>query len=183
MSNDLYQPKLQPELVPGPLADRSVFNALRRNKLWQMIRQNTMNAAGNQCQICGAHTRLMFCHEDWNYDDNHQVATLAHFMWICQDCNGAIHTGPKAAVGAGTPMYTHYTKFVTEIVEHVMNVNHMTSEEVVKMLKQAYQIYNERSKFVWLIEIHPQLLKQYPFLVDVKRWMESWPQNVFIQSD
>ena len=80
-------------------------------------------------------------------------------------------------------MYTHYTKFVTEIVEHVMNVNHMTSEEVVKMLKQAYQIYNERSKFVWLIEIHPQLLKQYPFLVDVKRWMESWPQNVFIQSD
>jgi hypothetical protein len=165
MDDDLKQKwNLRPQRVPAPLEGRSVYRALRRNKWWKKIRSNTRNTAEGKCEICLTPEGRMYCHEDWRYDDQSHIATLKRFMWICQNCNGVLHIGGGPYSWSGDLEDDPCMK----IIGHLMEVNQMSVEEACALLVEDNEIYDERSKHEWKVEISSRLIEVYPFLTDLQ---------------
>lgn len=83
---------------------------MESRKDWETIRRDTLSACGNCCVACGARTEGLQCHEQWHYDDDHGVATLAAFVISCRHCHAAEHMGRATVKGFGDAALNHFCR-------------------------------------------------------------------------
>ena len=156
--------RLQPNIVPRPLARRSVFKALEGRKDWRKIREYVIDAARGSCQICGARREKgMICHEVWHYEDKKWIATLVDFILICPDCNQVIHYGNVMAWEGDL------SKDPTALaLDHLIRVNGVVLKDAITLLTEASDKWSKRSKHDWKIVISPNLIERFPILAQLE---------------
>ncbi len=132
MSNER---KLQIELVPRPLWRKSLKSTLGRSE-WDRIRRIVYRRQGYKCGICGA-TGTLYCHEQWEYDDDNCTQTLTGFIAVCDDCNNCIHMGRAQSVLSKADF--------NSVLEHYAKVNGCSKEDTSKDIAEASAKWRERS--------------------------------------
>lgn len=145
--------KLQPELVPRPLWRISAYRTLGRGKDWKSIRQDTLEAGGGHCGVCGDSTPPLYCHEKWDYDDKTGMATLVGFQALCDPCNWATHIGLAGERGHSQ-----------EARAQLARVNGMSAGEVDALIERAKKDWMRRSQMRWEVAVDQALLERYPRL-------------------
>jgi len=145
--------KLQPELVPQPLWGLSACKLLRGLAPWKQIRFAELERAGHRCETCGATSHPLFCHEQWQYDDQKSVATLTAFHLACADCNLVLHMG-----------LAHLRGEFTQALAQLCRVNQIAEESAKQIFANARSIWRKRSRKHWRVGVVPELLQTYPQL-------------------
>jgi len=135
------QMKLHIELVPETCWYQSLHRTLPKVQ-WTKIRRQTVEKAGNVCEICGASGKL-YCHEIWEYDDKKRIQGLRGFEAVCSLCNLVKHIG-LANILAVQGKLDYET-----VVVHFMKVNNVNREEFEKHRREAFALWKERSKTEW----------------------------------
>ena len=146
MSHEIHG-KLPIELVPLPLWGKNLHKTLKRSE-WDTIRKTVYARQNYACGICGTTDSQLFCHEQWEYDDETHTQTLVGFIAICAMCNNCAHLGMS-----GKLVQQGYVK-LDDIVEHYMRVNNCTRETFDKDKKTAFDLWSTRSDYIdWKQEI------------------------------
>jgi hypothetical protein len=145
--------KLQPELAPQPLWGISAYRLLGRGARWKQIRQDTLEAAGHCCSVCGATTPPLSCHEKWDYNDKNTTATLIGFMILCAACDAATHMGRAVKHGQSDIA-----------LKQLCRVNGITLAEAKQLFMKAMTAWQERSRKEWRATVARFPLKRYPQL-------------------
>jgi hypothetical protein len=147
-------PRLSPELVPQPLWGVSASRLLK--SAWtRRIRPQVVAESDGRCTRCGGETKLMFAHEEWDYDDANAVATVVRLTLICQDCNSVTHFGRLPE------------QYREQALEHLATVNGITREEAEALLRDAGRVWMRRSTHEWRVEVSPEVVAQYPAMADL----------------
>lgn len=144
--------KLTIELVPSSTWYQNLRNALPLGA-WRELRLKVLRDFGHQCGICGAVDGLE-CHEVWEYDDADHVQTLKGFIALCPLCHAVKHlglTGLRASTGQ-----LDYEK----VVQHFMEVNNCDRLTFERHRKEAFEEFQERSRYDWVLDISASLLPQ-----------------------
>ena len=140
--------RLTPELVPNPLwgvsAHKLLAPAWRRNIVPQVRAE-----AGGSCTCCGGMTKLMFAHEQWDYDEDDGVATVVGLTLICQDCNSAIHFGRLPS------------QYQEQAIQHLASVNGITREQATVLRDDAMVVWMRRSARAWTVAVSPTVVALY----------------------
>src|SRR5580698_155442 len=95
----------------------------------------------------------MTCHEKWNYDDRQSVATLVRFEIHCSNCDLVAHAGRAFKLGYGAI-----------VISHLCAMNQCDIKHAAAILKQSMDVWIERSKKDWRIEVSSNLVERYPEL-------------------
>lgn len=140
--NDL---KLTIELVPKTSWFSNVRDALSTRQ-WNEVKQMTALRAGHRCEICnGVGPKWpVECHEVWDYDDTKHVQTLVRTIALCPDCHAVKHIGFNMA----TLPYR-----VPKLLRHLATVNGITDAEAEAYVSYAFNIWKERSKHQWTVDL------------------------------
>ena len=67
---------------------------------------------------------------------------------LCPDCHGVKHYGYSQISGKGEQALLHF-----------MKINELTLDQTTKEIKKAFEVWAERSKKEWVLDI--SLLKDY----------------------
>lgn len=128
------------ELVPKTCWYSNVRSNVTKHQ-WDIIRHKSYNLANNKCEICGS-SGILECHEIWQYDDVKHIQTLIRFIALCNRCHTVKHPGLAKIKGK------------SDIVEQqLIRVNHMTHQQAIDYLIESFQIFDERSKYQWTLDI------------------------------
>ncbi len=158
--------KLQPELVPAPLWGISAYRVLGRGKVWKSIRQDTLEAFGYCCSICGTDEPPFICHEMWDYDDRRGIATLYGFECHCRECDLVAHIGRSSQLGLRE-----------RALKQLCRVNGVTHTEAKQVVEHAMDVWEHRNRKKWKIKVHKSLLKSYPELRSLVRAESMWERS------
>jgi hypothetical protein len=162
---------LKPELVPGPLWGKSLYNALKRNARWRKIRKQVLEIASGKCQISqGSFEKGMICHEKWDYNESSLTATLTGFELVCPDCNFVLHYGGSGQIIIGTSM-NNPEKAVELFVRrdiHMEKINRLSREQCNRILSHANQEHSRRSKKRRKVKISQIIRKQSPEIKGIR---------------
>ena len=154
MSNTL-NPKLSVELVPKSCWWSSVRSTVTK-KEWDKLRFQSYENANNVCEICGktgleqGYPHKLECHEIWNYNDKKKIQTLIGLISLCPICHLVKHIGRANAMGKQPEVFKQ--------LEIVNNWDHKT---VVQHVAESFELYKERSKYDWSLDI--SMLKKEPY--------------------
>ena len=135
--------KLTIELIP----ESSWYNNVRSHvskEVWDKLRNEVYFNASYKCEICGGkgHKWPVECHEVWEYDDVNHVQKLVRLIALCPNCHTTKHPGLARIKGN------------EDVVQYqLMKVNHMTIEEAKEYISKAFEIWRERSKHNWTVDI------------------------------
>jgi hypothetical protein len=156
---------LMPDLVPAPLWGRSAYNMFGGRSIWRkQIRGDALAEANNRCHVCGASEGRLFCHERWQYDDKKATATLTGFEIHCGNCDLVAHPGRAMSIGYGEVM-----------IAHLCTLTGWKPKKAVAAVKQAMDTWSVRSGKNWRIIVAPALLKKYPELAALPRYVPPPP--------
>jgi len=145
---------LIPELVPGPLWGRSAHKMLGSKAVWKKhIRGDTLADSNNCCSVCKSSGGRMTCHERWGYDDKRSIATLVSFEIHCSNCDLVAHAGRAFKLGYGEI-----------VISHLCAMNRWDIEHAAAIVRKAMNVWIERSKKNWRIEVASNLIESYPEL-------------------
>jgi hypothetical protein len=139
--------KLTIELVPSTCWYTNVRSNVSPER-WDEIRKKSYKLANNVCEICGENGRsqgvkhFVECHEIWEYDDVNHIQKLVGLISLCPNCHKVKHPGLAQMKG-------EHEKVVTQL----MNVNHIKRGKADEYIRESFNIWNERSKFEWTIDI------------------------------
>jgi hypothetical protein len=134
-----------PELVPEPLWGRSAYKMLGTKAIWKThIRGDTLANSNNCCSVC---------HEKWDYDDRRSVATLVRFEIHCSNCDLVAHAGRAFKLGYGAI-----------VISHLCAMNQCDIKHAAAILKEAMNVWMERSRKDWRIMVASSLVERYPEL-------------------
>ncbi len=133
--------KLEFELVPDSCWGINLRSALPP-EVWDIVRKKAYARAGGRCMICGAPTSRLEAHEQWEYDDGHNIQKLRSVIAVCRACHEVIHIGRTQLMGRERQACDHY-----------MKVNGATYAEYRKALGEANALHGERSKREWQTDI------------------------------
>lgn len=133
--------KLNFELVPESCWCSNLRSALPP-AVWDTIRKKAYARAGGKCMICGAPTARLEAHEQWLYDDDTCVQSLANVIAVCKSCHEVIHIGRTTLLGGEK-----------QASEHFMKVNGCSYSEYKKALGEANAVHRERSRKEWLLDV------------------------------
>lgn len=162
--------KLKPELTLRDQRRRTLYRRFR-DKGWEKIRKDTIEAAQGSCQICGSRKdKGMICHEMWRYDDRAHVAALAGFQLICPDCNSVIHLA-WSSVGMWPAAERDPAKALESFIRrehHILKIDGISEEEREAIYAYAIRQEVRRSHFKWSVRIDPAIRRRYPFLRGVR---------------
>jgi len=145
--------RLQPDPVPRLLWRISAYRMLKRGKPWESIRQDALERAGQKCDICGAATPPLFCHERWHYDEKRGTATLYGFQIVCDPCNWATHIGLAGVRG-----------HAEEALAQLCRVNSISRKQAQVLKRRAMETWKKRNQMQWKIALMPKLAERYPQL-------------------
>lgn len=135
--------KLSLDLVPATCWFSNVRSAVSK-KRWEKIRSQVASQAWDTCQICGGigPRHPVECHEVWSYDDTKQIQKLVGMVALCPDCHQVKHFGLAQVNGKG------------EIaLKHLMKINEWTETRAERYVKAAFELWAERSKKKWKLDI------------------------------
>ena len=136
--------KLEIELVPETVW-YSNLRKLASKKEWDEIRKEVYVKANHKCEICGASGKLN-CHEIWEYDDKNNIQHLKGFQALCDNCHNIKHIG-FVNVQISKGMWPK--KVLEDLAKHFMKVNNVSPNEFDHHIKEAFDIWRERSKKEW----------------------------------
>ena len=156
------KPKLTIELVPSTCHYSNVRTTIK-SKEWDKVRFISYEAAGHKCEICGdtgknqGYNHNVECHEIWHYDDVNHVQKLVGLVSLCPTCHQVKHIGRAIAIGKQEACYTQLRK-----------VNKWTQIQVDEHVQQSFELYKERSKYEWDLDI--SLLEEEPYGIKIKKF-------------
>ena len=158
---------LIPELVPGPLWGRSAHKMLGSKAVWKkQIRGDTLAISNNCCSVCKSSNGRMTCHEKWGYDDRRSVATLVKFEIHCSNCDLVAHAGRAFKLGYGAI-----------VISHLCAMNQCDIKHAAAILKEAMNVWMERSEKDWRIMVASSLVERYPELAALPEFVP--PPNAY----
>lgn len=133
--------KLNFELVPDSCWYSNLRSALSR-EAWDIIRKKAYARADGKCMICGAPTKRLEAHEQWEYDDKNGVQRLKNVIAVCRACHEVIHIGRTQLTGGEREAATHF-----------MKVNNCSYADYIKALGEANEKHRERSRREWQLDV------------------------------
>jgi hypothetical protein len=161
MSLKSKKPKLTIELIPKTCHFSSV-RTMVTPKEWDKIRFISYEKAKHKCQICGdnginqGYKHRVECHEIWDYDDTNKVQKLVGLISLCVICHQVKHIGRAMAIGKKKETYDQLAK-----------VNKWTPEDIQRHIDESFELYKERSKHEWTLDI--SLLSSEPYEIKLKK--------------
>lgn len=136
-------PRLTVELVPSTSHFRNLRSLLSPAE-WGKVRRKIYRRAGFRCQVCGGRgpAHPVECHEEWHYNEDTQVQSLAALVALCPACHQAKHAGLAATRGR-----------LPQVVGHLARVNDWTPDEAGQHLQAAFTEYRRRSQLAWVLDV------------------------------
>jgi hypothetical protein len=154
------KPILEVELIPSTCHFSNVRTTVT-TKEWDKIRHISYEAAGHVCEICKdtgknqGYKHNVECHEIWKYDDKKHIQKLIGLISLCPTCHQVKHIGRAIAIGKQN-----------EAIGQLLKVNKWTPEEAAAHIAESFELYKERSKYQWKLDI--STLKKEPYLITIK---------------
>jgi len=148
-------PKLVVELVPKTCHYSNVRTTLTQ-KEWDKIRFESYEKANYVCEICSqtgleqGYKHKLECHEIWKYNDTKKIQKLVGLISLCPLCHQVKHIGRANAMGKQA-----------DVFKQLETVNGWDHKQVVEHVAEAFELYKERSKYQWTLDI--SLLKKPPY--------------------
>jgi hypothetical protein len=131
------------------------------SKDWDKLRFASYDLAQNKCEICGGngleqgYKHRVECHEVWEYDDKSHTQKLIRLISLCVKCHLVKHIGRANAMGKQP-----------EVFKQLEKINKWTHKEVVEHVANSFELYKERSKYQWTLDL--SILNQPPYELNVK---------------
>lgn len=150
--------KLEIELVPQPLWYKNLRSLLPKSQ-WDKIRKSVYARSNYACEICGIPKDktldgLLYCHEQWRYDDKKHVQKLVGFECTCVKCLYVNHRGMANVLGIPDDI----------IAEHFIQTNRCDHETYETSLRKAFAVWEERGRHRWKQDLThlPTLVERLP---------------------
>jgi len=140
--------KLTIELVPKTAWYTNVRSNVTIEK-WDKIRKKSYKNANYKCEICGdtglnqGKNHPVECHEIWNYNDITKTQKLTGLISLCPNCHKCKHPGLAQIKGE-----------IKIVIMHLMKVNNYKKEDAITDLTKAFDVWKERSKYEWNLDIN-----------------------------
>lgn len=156
------KPKLTIELIPKTCHFSNVRTTVKK-KEWDKIRFISYEAAGHKCEICGdsgknqGYKHNVECHEIWDYDDENKTQILIGLISLCPTCHQVKHIGRAIAIGKHKEAYNQLAR-----------VNKWTQKQVEQHIEESYEVYKERSKYEWALDI--SILNEEPYEIKLNKF-------------
>ena len=103
----------------------------------------------------------MEAHEFWEYDDKRHVQRLVAVHHLCDLCHKVKHIGFWCRTRDGKELLARLGLTREDLVRHFCRVNNCSREEFEEHEREAFRIWEERSRHRW-----KQDFGEY----DPKRW-------------
>ena len=159
---------LQIELVPKSTWYNNVRSQVSRDE-WNAIRIHFKKPS---CQFCGRRYGL-HCHEVWKYDDALHIQKLVGFETLCFLCHAIKHLGLAGLMAQRGDL--DYQR----LIEHYCVVNECTREEFLQDRKEAFDLWEGRSRLEWTIDVsYLDTLDLRGLGSEVRAWMKEHPDEV-----
>jgi len=131
------------ELVPSPVWYVNLRSELTKAE-WDHVRKWCYKRANYTCEVCGGKGPKwpVECHEIWEFNDEEKTQTLKGVIALCPDCHQVKHIGLAGKRGEGVKAQNHLAK-----------VNGWTTKQTRKYIKEAFEIWEERSEHDWKVDI------------------------------
>ncbi len=126
--------KLKFEIIPDGCWKYNLRNILS-TKLWNFLKNDAKDRAGNKCAICGAQSARLEAHEVWDYDVSNGIIALKDILSICPLCHKAIHINR-----------TYLTGDFEKAENQYMSVNGVSYSQMKNDLKLANELNQLRNK-------------------------------------
>jgi 5-methylcytosine-specific restriction endonuclease McrA len=139
--------KLTIELVPKSSWYSNVRSNVSKAE-WDRLRHKSYEQAGHICEICGdvgtnqGYRHKLECHEIWDYDDQALTQTLTGLVSLCPYCHLVKHPG-LAQMNGKLPI----------VLKQLQKFNEITVEVAGAMLNEAFEIWRNRSKNNYTLDI------------------------------
>lgn len=101
--------KLNFEMVPDGCW-YSNLRSLLSPRQWDAVRKKAYARAGGRCMICGAPSKRLEAHEQWEYDEKNAVQRLKNIIAVCPACHAVIHIGRTQLKGDIRAAEEHFMK-------------------------------------------------------------------------
>lgn len=153
------QPKLMIELIPSTCHFSNVRTMVKPSE-WNKIRKISYESANNKCEICGdvgtnqGYKHRIECHEVWGYDEETNIQKLIKLVSLCVFCHQVKHIGRTIKIG----------KFY-QCIKQLAKVNKWTREQIDTHIAESFDVYKERSKFEWTLDL--SLLNEPPYELNI----------------
>ena len=150
--------KLKIELTPSGVMYSSLLQYLRsmkREKEWKILKGKLFVAEGEKCWICGNSNRRLEAHEWWEYDDEMHVQKLSSVHHLCDLCHKIIHIGFSCYTPQGKQQLAQLGISRKDLIGHFCQVNGCLNETFIRHEKEAFDIWERRSKFKWRQDFGP----------------------------
>jgi hypothetical protein len=153
----LFQKKapLYIEMVPKTAWGKNLrTSCLAAKKLvtcnWDRLRKLAYQQAGNRCEVCSGRGNKwpVECHEVWDYrisqvgDEVTAKQRLDRLSALCPACHEVKHMGFARTRGRER-----------EAMAHLATVNGWTWERVNEHVVETNELFLERSKYVWTLDL------------------------------
>ena len=136
--------KLKADLIPKTSFFTNVRSILPEK--WDEIRKKCYKNANYKCEICfGKGKRWpVECHEVWSYKKSKKknIQKLEKLIALCPECHQVNHAGLATIRGK-----------IDEVYDQLVKVNNITYEEAKLHIKQAFDIWRDRSLCEWELDI------------------------------
>ncbi len=135
--------KLTIELVPSTVWYKNVRSEVSSDR-WDRLRKECYRSAEYKCEVCrGTGPKWpVECHEIWHYDDVNKKQILTGLIALCPDCHTVKHPGLAEIKGR-----------FDVVISQLMSVNDMEYWEATEYIEQAFDVWRERSKHQWELDI------------------------------
>lgn len=152
--------KLTIELVPATCWYSNVRDNVSKST-WDKLRKQTYKDANYTCEICGGKGEEwpVECHEIWEYNDEEHVQTLKGLIALCPNCHKVKHFGLTSS---------RSEQEMFKAMHHLEKVNGFTSSETVNYVNESINIFHERSKFKWKLDLS-YLNRKFGLIVESNR--------------
>lgn len=132
--------KLYVDLIPASCWFTNVRYCVKDSD-WYRLRKYVYERVNNICECCKKVSDLE-AHERWDYDNDQKIQKLVRLVGLCSDCHRVTHIGLAEINGYGEDAF-----------EHLKKVLDISDEECEKHIEDAYDIWEERSKFDWKLDL------------------------------
>lgn len=138
-----------PDLIPSSTWGSNLNNLLSKSS-WDALRQRTMTARGNLCQICGERQGAIECHEIWAYslppfnapDGSIGVQRLIGLAALCKACHAMFHYGLANIQGRLEP-----------VKSRLLAVNQWTESDFWAHHEDMGTRYKKRAEVRWALDV------------------------------
>jgi hypothetical protein len=140
--------KLEIELVPSTAWNKSLYNILPVDD-WSRIKSEIYAKEGHKCYVCGKAGEKLEAHEFWEYDDRTRTQKLVGIHHLCDLCHKIKHLGFWLHTEDGRLRLKQQGLTRNRLIEHFCKVNGCQTEDFLSAEKQAFRVWEFRSKHEW----------------------------------